>query len=109
MRERQNIAVPPPHPRLSEESWEDVQTRYGRVRNGLLELKRIIEESKPDALIVIGDDQNENYTSQNVPQFAIYTGCGGGFFRPALQRRKNLSMRRRDLANDSRPRGGGRF
>ena len=78
--ERQNIAVPPPHPRLSEESWEDVQTRYGRVRNGLLELKRIIKESKPDALLVIGDDQNENYTSQNVPQFAIYTGAEAVFF-----------------------------
>lgn len=30
--QRRNIAVPPAHPRLSEESWEDVQTRYGRVR-----------------------------------------------------------------------------
>jgi len=78
--QRQNIDVPPPHPRMSEESWEDVQTRYARVRNGLLELKRIIEESKPDALIVIGDDQNENYTSQNVPQFAIYTDSEAVFF-----------------------------
>jgi aromatic ring-opening dioxygenase catalytic subunit (LigB family) len=78
--QRQNIDVPPPHPRMSEESSEDVQTRYARVRNGLLELKRIIEESKPDALIVIGDDQNENYTSQNVPQFAIYTDSEAVFF-----------------------------
>jgi aromatic ring-opening dioxygenase catalytic subunit (LigB family) len=31
-------------------------------------------------LIVIGDDQNENYTSQNVPQFAIYTGAEAVFF-----------------------------
>jgi aromatic ring-opening dioxygenase catalytic subunit (LigB family) len=77
---RQNITVPPPHPRLSEESWEDVQMRYGRVHNGLLELKRVIAESKPDALIVIGDDQNENYTSQNVPQFAIYTGAEAVFY-----------------------------
>jgi aromatic ring-opening dioxygenase catalytic subunit (LigB family) len=50
------------------------------VRDGLFELKRIIDESKPDALIVIGDDQNENYTSQNVPQFAIYTGAEAVFF-----------------------------
>ena len=78
--QRQNIAVPPPHPRLSEESSDDVQTRYGRVRNGLFELKRILEESKPDALIVIGDDQNENYNSQNVPQLAIYTGDDAVFF-----------------------------
>ena len=78
--QRQNIEVPPPHPRMSEESSEDVQARYARVHNGLLELKRIIEESKPDALIVIGDDQNENYTSQNVPQFAIYTDSEAVFF-----------------------------
>jgi len=78
--QRQNIPVPPPHERLSEENWNDVQTRYGRVRDGLFELKRIIDESKPDALIVIGDDQNENYTSQNVPQFAIYTGAEAVFF-----------------------------
>ena len=78
--QRHNVAVPPPHPQLSAETWEDVKARYGRVRSGLLELKRIIEESKPDALIVIGDDQNENYTSQNVPQFAIYTGADAVFF-----------------------------
>jgi Catalytic LigB subunit of aromatic ring-opening dioxygenase len=78
--QRQNIPVPPPHERLNGETSEDVQTRYGRVRDGLFELRRIIEESKPDALIVIGDDQNENYTSQNVPQFAIYTGAEAVFF-----------------------------
>jgi aromatic ring-opening dioxygenase catalytic subunit (LigB family) len=78
--ERQQVAIPPPHPRLSQETSQDVQGRYGRVRDGLFALKRIIEESKPDALIVVGDDQNENYTSQNVPQFAIYTGAEAVFF-----------------------------
>ena len=78
--QRQNIAAPPPHPRVSEESWDDVQSRYGRIRSGLLQLKRTIEEAKPEALLVIGDDQNENYTSQNVPQFAIYTGPEAVFF-----------------------------
>jgi aromatic ring-opening dioxygenase catalytic subunit (LigB family) len=78
--QRQHVEVPPPHSRMSEESVEDVQTRYGRVRDGLFELKRVIEESRPDALIVIGDDQNENFTSQNVPQFAIYTGSEAVFF-----------------------------
>src|SRR5262245_62259948 len=65
---------------MNAESMEDVQTRYARVRNGLFELKTIIGESKPDALIVIGDDQNENFTAQNVPQFAIYTGAEAIFF-----------------------------
>lgn len=86
--QRQNVPVPPPHERLSEESWDDIQTRYGRVRNGLIELKRIIEESKPDALIVIGDDQNENFTSQNVPQFGIYTGAEAVFFDRLFKQEK---------------------
>jgi hypothetical protein len=77
--QRQRIAVPPPHPRMSAESVEDIRTRYAHVRNGLFELKRIIEESKPDVLIVVGDDQNENFTAQNVPQFAIYTGAEAVF------------------------------
>lgn len=71
--ERQG-SEPPVHPRVSEETWNDIETRYGRVRRGLLELRRTIRETKPDALVVIGDDQNENFTSQNVPQLAIYTG-----------------------------------
>jgi hypothetical protein len=83
--QRQQIAVPAPHPRMNAESMEDVQTRYAHVRNGLFELKRIIEESKPDALLVIGDDQNENFTAQNVPQFAIYTGAEAVFFDRLLK------------------------
>jgi aromatic ring-opening dioxygenase catalytic subunit (LigB family) len=78
--QRQNITVPPPHERVGNETWDDVEKRYGRVRDGLFELKRVIEKSKPDALVVIGDDQNENFTSQNVPQFAIYTGSEAVFF-----------------------------
>jgi aromatic ring-opening dioxygenase catalytic subunit (LigB family) len=89
--QRQNIAVPPPHPRVSEESWEDVRKRYGRVHNGLLELKRVIEEAKPDALLVIGDDQNENYTSQNVPQFAIYTDAEAVFFDRLFKQERTYS------------------
>ena len=83
--QRQHIAVPLPHPQMSAESVDDVRTRYAHVRNGLFELKRIIEESKPDALIVIGDDQNENFTAQNVPQFAIYIGADAVFFDRLFQ------------------------
>ena len=64
--QRQHIAVPLAHRRMSAESVDDVPTRYAHVRNGLFELKRIIEEWKLDALIVIADDQIENFTPQNV-------------------------------------------
>ena len=61
---------------------DDVPTRYAHVRNGLFELKRIIEDWKPDALIVIADDQIENFTAQNVSQLAIDIGADAVFFRP---------------------------
>ena len=68
-------AEPPPHPRVEEESWEDIQAGYARLQNGFAALRSALEETRPDALIVIGDDQNENFTGQNCPQFAIYTAA----------------------------------
>jgi aromatic ring-opening dioxygenase catalytic subunit (LigB family) len=64
---------PPVHPRVEEESWDLVQPRYERVRSGLAALRQALVETQPDALIVIGDDQNENFSGQNCPQLAIYT------------------------------------
>ncbi len=72
--QRQNVPVPPPHPRLHEETMQDVHARHGHVHGALLELSDTIAKSNPDVLVVIGDDQNENYTAQNVPQLAIYLG-----------------------------------
>jgi aromatic ring-opening dioxygenase catalytic subunit (LigB family) len=50
------------------------QVRYGRIRDGLERLRTRIEELRPDALVLIGDDQDENFGVENLPQFAIYTG-----------------------------------
>ncbi len=65
---------PPLHPKIAEESLEDNQVRYGRVSSGFDFFREKLTEKKPDALILIGDDQNEHFTEQNVPQFAIYVG-----------------------------------
>ena len=86
--QRQKITAPPPHPRISDESAAEVEARYGRVREGLVELRHIIELSQPDALIVVGDDQNENFTTQNVPQFAIYTGAEAILFDRLFKQEK---------------------
>jgi Catalytic LigB subunit of aromatic ring-opening dioxygenase len=64
---------PPVHPRVGEETSDDIRTRYGRVWNGFATLRHVIEDSSPDVLVVVGDDQNENFAGQNVPQLAIYT------------------------------------
>lgn len=65
---------PPEHPRVAEETDDHIKAHYRRVRDAFSVLRQVIEESRPDALVVIGDDQNENFSTQNVPQFAIYTG-----------------------------------
>ena len=64
---------------------DDVPTRYAHVRNGLFELKRVIEEWKPDALIVIADDQNENFTGAECFSACDRYRRGCGFFRPTFR------------------------
>lgn len=65
---------PPIHPRISGETDADIAVRYRRIRAGLDELRNTLMAARPDVLLLIGDDQSENYTNLNVPQIAIYTG-----------------------------------
>ncbi|MBP3973067.1 extradiol ring-cleavage dioxygenase [Pseudoxanthomonas spadix] len=65
---------PPVNPRMDNEDPVSNEVRYGRIRDGLSAMRRALVDSRPDVLLVIGDDQNENYTVENIPQFAIYTG-----------------------------------
>jgi len=65
---------PPLHPKLESETLENVKPRYERVRQGLDFLHRHLRETQPGAFLLIGDDQNENYSEQCLPQLAIYTG-----------------------------------
>src|SRR5713226_8660030 len=59
---------PPEQPQVAEESDEDCQNRHARIRDGFAFLRRKLEETKPEALVFIGDDQNENFKEDNVPQ-----------------------------------------
>lgn len=49
--------------------------RYRRIRNGLDGLRDAAERKRLDAIVVIGDDQDENFTEANLPQIAIYQGA----------------------------------
>ena len=72
--ERRYGAPPPVHPNIERERPEENQKRFQRITGGLERLRRELEAAKPDALIVIGDDQDENYRADNLPQMAIYLG-----------------------------------
>ena len=67
-------AMPPEQPQVALESLEDLQHRYARISDGLDRLTCKLKETHPDALLLVGDDQNENLTEANLPQIAIYIG-----------------------------------
>jgi hypothetical protein len=52
---------------------EDDQRRYEQLRDGFARLGELLVSTKPDVLLLIGDDQHEHFVG-SVPQFAIYTG-----------------------------------
>lgn len=64
----------PQQPKLSEETPDIRSARYKNIRNGLNFFQSWLKETKPDALILIGDDQNENFRDDNLPQMSIYLG-----------------------------------
>ena len=65
---------PPDQPEVAEETLEANEARYQNIRNGLNFLRNKLNALRPDILLMIGDDQNENYLENNLPQFAIYLG-----------------------------------
>lgn len=61
-------------PEVAAETQEANETRYQKIRSDLNFLRERVQSISPDLLIVLGDDQNENYSESNLPQFAIYLG-----------------------------------
>lgn len=66
--------LPDEQPQVSQETLEDIELRYARIEEAHELIRLRIRELRPDAVIVLGNDQNENYAEQGVPQFAIFTG-----------------------------------
>jgi hypothetical protein len=66
--------TPPERPEVQAEPMEQNASRYARIRSGLEHLRAELHRIQPDVLVLIGDDQDENYVLDNLPQFAIYTG-----------------------------------
>lgn len=66
--------LPPSPPGVHDESLQDAAGRYGRIEAGLERVRRDIREDRLDALIIIGDDQNENFDGSALPQIAVHTG-----------------------------------
>jgi aromatic ring-opening dioxygenase catalytic subunit (LigB family) len=56
------------------ETLEDNRERYARIRDAHAKIRGHLKNSAADAVLLIGDDQLENFAADNMPQFLIYTG-----------------------------------
>jgi hypothetical protein len=56
------------------ETLEDNRKRYALIRDAHEKIRQKLIEAQADALILIGDDQAENFTADNMPQLLVYTG-----------------------------------
>jgi len=56
------------------ETLEDNRRRYAPIRDAHARIRKKLMEAKADAVILIGDDQAENFTADNMPQLLVYTG-----------------------------------
>src|SRR4051812_23164624 len=72
--QRRYGVLPPENPGIEGETEENVQARYGRIRDALGALRARLAASGASTLIMLGDDQNENFSDTNLPQIAIYLG-----------------------------------
>lgn len=72
-RRRRGIDAPI-HPKIADETVDDNHGRYESIRVAHAALREQLHETAPDALIVIGDDQNEVFVNGIIPQLAVYRG-----------------------------------
>jgi hypothetical protein len=56
---------------LTREKWRG---RYEACHRAIDSLGEIVQEVNPDAIVVLGDDQHEQFHDDNLPAFAVYHG-----------------------------------
>lgn len=57
------------------ETLEELRERYARIRAAHDEIRRRLPQTRADAVLLIGDDQAENFTEEHMPQLLVYTGA----------------------------------
>jgi len=63
------------HPSIRDQlKLEVMQERVEKCTASIEKISKELENAKLDALVVIGDDQNEQYAEDNMPAILIYTG-----------------------------------
>ncbi|GIH17780.1 hypothetical protein [Rugosimonospora africana] len=65
--------------RLTPQVWTDL---HGRAQDAIDQLGKVLQETDPDVVLVIGDDQEELFRDDGTPTFAIYWGDSIDDFAP---------------------------
>ena len=62
-------------PDLSAELTEErFKERYDACHAALGQLRQTVADAKPDAIVILGDDQHEQFWEGNMPMFSVYYG-----------------------------------
>jgi aromatic ring-opening dioxygenase catalytic subunit (LigB family) len=56
------------------ETLEDNRKRYAPIREAHATIRGLLKRARADAVLLIGDDQAENFKADNMPQLLVYTG-----------------------------------
>lgn len=62
-------------PKLAERLTPELfKSQYDRLQNGIQAVSRVLQEARPDTVVIISDDQDEMLFEDNMPCFMIYWG-----------------------------------
>ncbi|WP_439589942.1 hypothetical protein [Hydrogenophaga sp.] len=53
---------------------EENARKFDRVQQGMVKLRDVFQEARPDVVLCFGDDQDEQFDLNNHPSFAVYVG-----------------------------------
>jgi 2,3-dihydroxyphenylpropionate 1,2-dioxygenase len=56
------------------ETLEDNRERYARIRDAHRSIRERLRRARADAVLMVGDDQTENFGPDSLPQLLVYTG-----------------------------------
>jgi aromatic ring-opening dioxygenase catalytic subunit (LigB family) len=73
------------------ETLEDNRARYSHIRKAHHEIRQRLVRTNADAVLLIGDDQAENFSEDNMPQLLVYTG--GDYLADDWDRKHSATMR----------------
>lgn len=71
----------PLHASVPVDSDQTCADKHLRVQVAMKKLRRVFEDSRPDVVVIFGDDQKELFSFSNMPAFALFAGDAFGGYR----------------------------